>query len=436
MAGAPDGGDGSKALPFNSLRQAENASKQGEIIYLLPGKGGAVLDGGISLKPRQILKGVVNRPEDKESPYVALTNTTEYLDGVCVRLSEGSGVSFVHFKDIRNHAISGAGMDLTGTQIHSVAVTGCRESEDIIYAIFLEVDKGKVDDVSVTNCVIRDGRDMGGILVAHSGDSVGEYEFTTNTFSNLGGRAYMIWSRDTSTLNSSISDSTADNIGMGDRNSDSILPRLWGRSKQTMLVNNYRYNNTKQVGNLSNCGFEVFLMGKPFPNEEQWCDGCEVNLEITDSVFENTVTDGIQLTNYGSNSMMNLTIRNTKVLNANPQQGGGAISLIAQNQHNTGGKSTLRVENCDIIDSGKYGIAILDRSIEKNTSIVDFGGGALGSKGQNRIIGSKDSEVFVSNAHPVAEGNWWGGRKPHVELQGEDSSIDLEPMLSTDPRSD
>jgi hypothetical protein len=364
---------------------------------------------------------------------VALTNSTGNLDGVCVQLSEQNEVSGIHFKDIRNHAIHGAGSPLSGTTIKNVLVSGCAKSEEVIYAIYLESDSGTIRDVTVADCVIRDGDDMGGILVMHAGESVGDYEFARNTFSDLGGRAYMVWSRGTSTLNTRILDSTADNIGKGNRNSDSILPRLWGSSNQTMLVKNYRYNNTKQYGNLSNCGFEVFLMGEPFKNEDEWCNGCSVTLEIVDSLFENTVTDGIQLTNYGSNSIMDVTIRNTKVVGANPRAGGGAICLIAQNQYNSGSKSKLLVEDCEIIDSGKYGIAILDQSTEKDTSIVDFGGGALGSKGNNRIINSKEAEVFVMNANPIARHNWWGSTTPRLHIQGELSSVEVNPVLGSDP---
>jgi hypothetical protein len=439
MAGAGDGGSGTKATPFKSLREAEDASKPGDTIFLIPGKAGTVLDGGISLKPRQKLLGIESYPNQfsKLSPtYIAMTNTTDRLDGVCVELSESNEVSGIQFKNIRNHAIRGSKVNFSGSIIKHILVTGCIESEEVIYAIYLETDSGRIENVEVAHCVVQDGDDMGGVLVAHSGDSVGEYEFSTNTFKNLGGRAYMIWSRGRSTLNTRILDSSADNIGMGERNSDSILPRLWGSSEQTMLVKNYRYNNTKQYGNRSNTGLEVFLMGEPFRNEDEWCDGCKVTLEITDSVFENTITDGIQLTNYGSNSVMDLAIRNTKVIGANPQQGGGAISLIAQNQHNTGGKTKLLVENCDIIDSGKYGIAILDRSEEKNTSIVDFGGGALGSKGQNRIINSKEADAYVSNANPIAKHNWWGNKTPRLNIQEGDSSIEIDPTLSSDPRAD
>jgi len=426
MAGAPDGGSGTETKPFNSLSAVEASSTAGDTIYLLRGREGALLDGGIALKPGQKLLGTTGK--------VRLTNTTSHLDGVCVELSDGNEVAGIHFENINNNAIHAIGVNLSGTIIRDILVKGCAKSEDVIYAIFLESKSGSTTLVDVSDCVIRDGDDMGGILIAHSGDSKGNYVFTRNHFSDLGGRAYMIWSRNTSQIVSRIEDSTADNIGIGDRNSDSILPRLWGQSEQMMSVRNYHYKNSKQVGNISNCGFEVFLMGEPFKNEDEWCDGCEMTLEITDSVFENTITDGIQLTNYGSNSTMDLAIRRTKVIGANPQQGGGAISLIAQNQHNSGGKTKLLVEDCDIVDSGKYGVAILDRSSETNTSIVDFGGGALGSKGNNRIVNSKEFEAVVVNGNPVAKNVWWGTTTPRIAVEGKRSSIQIHPFLKNDIR--
>jgi len=434
MAGAAVDGDGTKANPFNNLARAEQHSQPGDAIYLLSANESATLNGGIALKPGQKLIGL--KPDGEigsaESPAVRLTNTTNHLDGVIALLSENNEVAGLHFVDMRNHAVHAVGANYSGASIHDNRFSGSQQSEDLTVCVLLEANVGDIRDVFVTDCVFRDGEDLAGIRVMHTGDSTGVYEFARNAFSDIGGRAYLMWSRGTSRIESRILDSVADNIGVGDRNADSIDPRLWGRSEQTMFVSNYQYNNTKQVGNRSNTGFEAFIMGESFPDEEEWCDGCKLTVEIIDCVFENTVTDGIQLTNYGSNSILDFTIRNTKVIGANPQQAGGAISLIAQNQYNTGSRSKLLVENCDIIDSGRYGFAIIDRSGEY-TSTVDLGGGVLGSQGNNRIINSAEGEVLVMNANPIAMKNWWGSAAPRVSIEGDDSTASLEPMLVLDP---
>lgn len=434
MAGKEEPGEGSKANPFNTLAAVESFSVPGDTIYVIA-NGAHTLDGGIALKPDQKLIGVAHDGKLATTPddAVRMTNTTPHLDGVIVRLSERNEVAGIHFVDMQNHAIHGAGTNYSGARIHHNWFTGAAERDELIVAVLLEAAWGNIQNVSVTDCDIRDGEDLAGIRVMHQGDSTGEYVFARNRFSDIGGRAYLVWSRGSSAIESRIEDSTAENIGRGDRNADSIDPRLWGRSQQNMYVRNYRYNNAKQVGNRSNTGFEAFIMGEPFRDPEEWCDGCELTLEIVDSVFENTITDGIQLTNYGSNSVLDFRIRNTKIIGANPQQAGGAVSLIAQNDRNSGSKVRLLVENCDIVNSSRYGFAILDRSGHADTT-VDLGGGPLGSKGGNRVINSAQAEIRVLNANPVAKNNYWGGNAPRDELEGDSASAATDPSLAEDPR--
>ena len=430
-ASAPASGDGSEKSPFASLADAQEASGPGDIIYLMATVSGDPIDGGIALKPQQKLIGL--GAGGAGSTKVRLTNTTANLDGVIVSASQGNEIANLHFVDMRSHAIEAVGGDLSGLYVHDSMFEGASESEEVIWSVRLESDRGSTTNVRVTDSEFRNGDDLGGIQIHHWGESSGTYQFERNDFSDLGGRAYHLLSEDSSQIRTSILDSTADNIGVGDRNSDSILPHLRNRSEQTVSVSNYRFNNTKQVGSVSNTGLEAFLEGAPFANPEAWCDGCKLTLRITGSVFENSVTDGIQIVNFGSNSELDVAIRGTKVIGAKPQQVGGGISLRAQNEQNSGSRSRLLVENCDIIGSSQFGIAIADAG-EGYTSVVDLGGGELGSAGNNRIIGSRSGELRAINANPVAKNNWWGGAAPRVELSGASSTFDGEPRLVADPR--
>ena len=436
-ADAASGGDGSEQQPFDSLAKAEEASGPGDVIYVLPAESEAPLDGGIALKENQKLLGLGpgGTAPAVGSATARLTNTTDHLDGVIVALSRGNEVADLHFVDMRNHATQGVGGDLTEIYIHHVLFEGAAESEEILWSVRLESNSGTTMNVRVTDSEFRDGHALGGIQIHQRGESSGDYQFERNTFSDLGGRAYHLLSEDSSSLQASILDSTADNIGLGERNSDSILPHLRNSSQQTVFVSNFRYDNAKQVGSPSNTGLEAFLEGAPFPTQESWCNGCKLRLRISDSVFENSVTDGIQLINFGSNSEIDAVIRNTRVIGAKPQQVGGGISLLSQNAENTGNRNRLLIENCDVIDSAQFGIAISDEG-EGFTSIVDLGGGELGSTGNNRILGSASGELRAINANPVAQNNWWGGRSPRVELVGDASSFDGEPVLEADPRAD
>ena len=436
QAGRSEDGDGSRTSPFASLSGAAAAAEPGATIFLLGTGTDVTLDGGIALRPGQKLIGLAADGTNTTDPDTMprLTNTTDHLGGSVVQLSERNEIRGIRLGDLQSHGIVASAANLSGTKIHHVAVSGAAESEEIIWSIRLEVGSGVVSDVSITDCSFRDGHDLGGIQIVHSGDSAGDYVFARNDFSDLGGRGYHLQSRDTSRIDARILDSTADNIGRGGRNSDSILPHLQNSSEQNILVQNYRFKNTEQEGNQSNCGLEAFIEGAPFPSTDNYCDGCKLTLEIVDSVFEQPVTDGIQLINFGSNTVLDVRIRGTRIIGADPQQVGGGLSLLAQNADNTGSRTTLLVENTDIVGSSGVGFALSDQG-EGYTATVDLGGGELGSVGNNRIVGSANGEVQIINGHVVAKNNWWGGSDPRVELQGNASWLDSDPAIESDPRS-
>ena len=82
-----------------------------------------------------------------------------------------------------------------------------------------------------------------------------------------------------------------------------------------------------------------------------------------------------------------LLIRRTKIIDASPRQTGGAISMSAQRQGAKGGKLSLLVEECEIIGSKAFAFANTNGTSE-SVAVIDWGGGALGSKGHNIIIGN------------------------------------------------
>jgi hypothetical protein len=363
-----------------------------------------------------------------------MTNSTPHLGGVIVQLAERNEVAGIHFVDLQSHAILGSGSDYSGTRLHHNVFSGAASGRDILWSVLLRAESGAIRDVSITDSVFRDGDALGGIQVRHRAQSSGDYQLERNVFSDLGGRAYHLWSQGRSRIQARILDCSADNIGLGNRNSDSILPHLCGSSEQDVLVQNYHYKNTKQVGNRSNTGLEVFFVGAPRPQDDDWCVDAKLTLRILDSVFENAVTDAIQLTNFGTRSRLDIELRRCKILGAKPKQVGGAISLLAQNPANRGSRTRLLIENTDILDSTAYGLAISDRG-EGYTSTVDLGGGALGSAGGNRILRSAAGEVQAIQANPVARHCWWGGDPPRTDLQGDTSTLEADPPLAQDPRS-
>ena len=212
-----------------------------------------------------------------------------------------------------------------------------------------------------------------------------------------------------------------------------------GQSEQIMLIRNYRFRNTKQEGNRSNTGIEAFMFGAPRPDERNWCTRCKLTLKILDSVIENAVTDPIQFSNSGRNSELSYEIRNTRILGGHPQQGGGGISLNLQSVPDSGGSTQLLVENSDIIGTTGYGFAMNNRGGGDGHAVtVDFGGGALGSRGHNRFIGNEKGAMRVPQNRITAANNWWDGGKPTIynseNQPSDDAAVLVEPVLRTDPR--
>ena len=181
------------------------------------------------------------------------------------------------------------------------------------------------------------------------------------------------------------------------------------------------------------------MFGAPRPDEANWCTGCKLTLKILDSVIENAVTDPIQFSNSGTNSELSLEIRNTKVRGGNPRQGGGGISLNAQGGRNSGGSTTLLVEDSDVIGTTGYGITVNDAGDRGgHTVTVDLGGGVLGSRGHNRFIDNEKGTMRIPMGPISAQYNWWNGDAPTVygsdDQPTEAPQLLVAPMLSSDPR--
>jgi len=310
-----------------------------------------------------------------------------------------------------------------------------------VYSISLDAAEGNLDAIRIENSVFFNGDDLGAIRVFHSGNSQGNYHFKSNYFSDLGGLAYFVRTQNSSRVDTVILDSRADNIGLGDRNSDSIIPYLMGQSEQVMVIRNYHFRNTKQVGSPSNTGIEAFMFGQPRPDEANWCTNCKLTLKIIDSVIENSVTDSIQFSNSGRNSELSYEIRNTRIIGGNPQQGGGAISLNLQTVPASGGSTTLLVENNDIIGSTDYGFALNNRGGDNGHGLtVDFGGGALGSLGNNRFIDNQKGDMRVPQFRVTAGNNWWNDSEPTIynseNEEWNNSKVEFESVLNVDPRQE
>lgn len=113
-AGAASNGDGTRNRPFNSLLQVENASRDGDTIYVLQASPALALDGGIQLRAGQKLIGLGPRVAlaNPNSERAKLTNTTRArYDGDIVRLSANNVVENIHFDNAYRSSIFGVNAD-------------------------------------------------------------------------------------------------------------------------------------------------------------------------------------------------------------------------------------------------------------------------------------------------------------------------------------
>lgn len=449
VAGASAGGDGTKSRPFSQLAHAEAASRPGDRIYVSAKSPSETLNASITLKADQKLIGLSpggTKPGSvQEMPRItSATVDTAVVDSAngnylpkssIVKLAKGVEVSGLHFVDMKGPALLAGDEDISGTNIHDNVFSGVMpNATGLIYAVTLG-GATSVAGVRVTDNTFRDGDNLGGVNVQQSGSSTGEYHFQRNHFTDLGGRAYHIHSAETSKVTTAILDSDVDNIGVGNKNSDSIIPYMLGRSQQTMLVKNYRYKNTKQVGNASSTALEVWIFGPPRPESDKTshCTGCRVDLTIEDSVFDRPASDGVQISNSGSNTIVNVTIRRTKFINANPRQVGGAVSVNVEGAQGSGSKISLMMEDSEIVGSAAFAFANTNNSKSSPVAVIDLGGGPLGSKGRNIITGSAKGAFSVQNIHVSAKNNWWGGQAPVVVTNGPGGSVDTSSPLAAAP---
>jgi len=201
--------------------------------------------------------------------------------------------------------------------------------------------------------------------------------------------------------------------------------------------NGLRFGNSSVIENV-NISFEDNTVRDCLADGIQFCNysGSIKNAEI--SLQGNTATDclghGFQFVNWSSIENVEISLKDNAFLGN--QLGGCHLrtSWTEEGEDFGGpiGDFSVMMEGNDLV-GGDYGVYFLDEKGLTASSIIDLGGGGLGSAGRNRIVDNANA-VESWNYDVVAKNNWWGSPEgPSSSLLEEDATFDFEPFLTADP---
>ncbi len=462
-AAASPGGDGSKCNPYNTLEEAEANSVDGDTIYVLPSPANFVLDGQIVLKPGQKIIG--KGPRVTQVPQNAagarITNTTGVIGNsrAVVRLAEDGNneICNIHFVNpISTSIVGNTDGDPSSFGYGDVKVNQCLFTGGLLnsgggfiqFSTFISSSTG-VTNVEFTNNVVKDGETLAGLQLRCSGNFIGTANTKNNIMNNIGYRSFSFSSFENSSIDVTMLNDTVDNIGARGpdsifANADSILVQLANAGKINIFVDGYDYRNTSQVGGIGNTAIEFFIIGPAAGPPAQWSDGAEITAKIVNSSIRDSVTESIQLWDFGTNCLIDVEIDNTQILDAKPRGiiditggllQGGAISILTSVLQG-GNTVNLKVENSDIIGSTKYAVSALDGLTGVfGTTVLDMGNGSLGSVGNNIIIGNALGDIELLFVNGVGQNNYWGGsREASVSTLTGSTFDDSNPLTSIPQR--
>lgn len=341
-AGAPPGGDGSRARPLDDLQEVERRSSRGDRIVVLPAR--EALDGGIALKPRQSLIGagrsVRRTPAPAGLPRITNSDPKRH-SGDAVVLADGALV--------RNLRITGALRGgIYGQNVRGVRVVGndvsshnrsCTEGFHIPpfrvptnvpgvdvpisdglsngwAGIMLDADRGSGEAVIRGNRV-HDAQCGDGIDVRMSGTADYRAAITRNVVEDLRQGedfesllAIGMQTLDRSRLRARLDRNRQTDLGNeGDpevffgplgADTEGVFVNPADASRMSVTISRNTYTNPKGLGGFSGNGMEYVTMG----------DGSRSRVVIRDSTFSQSSGDVLEQLGLGTNADMSLTLDN------------------------------------------------------------------------------------------------------------------------------
>jgi hypothetical protein len=456
---------GTQQNPYGSL-SAVQADTTCEVITAL--HSGTPLDGGIVLRDGQQLEG--KKGPGGELPVI--TNSTTQFQGVGVVLARDNRLKHLHIQDTQNSGISGGsgaatfGGDLV---IQNILVTGANQSAEIFLSAFAVFSPSillvPAADVDITIKNIEVGEANVSSIIVYQLDGHADIRISNTTVRDQGevsadyeaSPGIAVLATGSSSSDVTVIDTTVHNIGGAIfSNSDGLLLLNLGSGAMTVKVDGYRYSNPDEGGySGTSAGIEMgFFVSS---------GGGSFNGVVTNSVIEDAFVGGIQVIDLSSGGSNALTVEVRDNQISGTWDGIIAVtdatpfsSMSVDISGNTISTSNPFGCNCSfgisvVVGSGSTNV--FDARIEANTVLntqgiglhfarygsvnsaqLDAGLGALGSAGQNRIIGTVGADIWSDGMPVSAANNWWGsasGPASVVELNG--GTVDVDPFLTTDP---
>lgn len=409
-ATAADGGDGSRAQPFNSLRAVEQASQPGDTIVVLASPLSVPpLDGGIALKPDQHLIGqgssaasasrITNTSNASNSgDAVTLAPGVEVADLVITGTYRGGiygmnvpGVS-VHDNDISGHnrsCVQGLIIppDILPTNIPGVTLPNPLPLPNGWAGVYIRANHGE-GEVSIRNNVVHDSPCGDGIDIALSGAAEYSALIDGNTVFNLTQSgpitagilsilAIGMQTRNTARLTATVSNNIQHDIGTANSQTadpECVYPNVVDASTIVAdITHNHCYNS---VGGWSANGLEIPMMG----------DGGTAIINVSDSSFTNVTSDIIEPIALGSNQYLELNLLRVTAAHADGQGASPLIDIAGLisygnegdclSMFSTGAGNTLKLTMRDSVLSDCYfnGLSIASNSIigSAATQLISF----------------------------------------------------------------
>jgi len=341
---AAPGGDGTPDRPFSTLLQAQQASAPGDTIVVLAAPDTvAPLDGGITLKPGQRLRG--------QGANAAATPRLTNSNGDGVTLAPGAEVAGLTIVGTRRGGIYG--LDVPGVSIHDNDVSGHDTScvQGIIIppdtlptnipgvtfpnpaplpngwaGIYILADQG-AGSVSIRNNRVHDSPCGDGIDLGLSGsaaytaliDGNNAFNLTQSgppTAGILSILAIGMQTRNASVLKATVSNNVEHDIGTANSNAadpECVYPNVVDAST---IVADISHNDCHDsVGGWSANGLEIPMMN----------DGGTAIINVSDSSFSNVTSDIIEPIALGTNQYLEVNLLRVTATHAD---GRGASPLI------------------------------------------------------------------------------------------------------------